>query len=380
MPDRTAWPRLSWDGPPSLDALRARLRELAARARRFEAALEEAAEAGEADLSLIEAPLAEWDRCAADVFAFTGLGEGRAIAESDVPSLSKQLAKTSQELGKHREKVLARLGKAASRVLAREPEIALDEAAITVGEGPDGVPASSGSEDSEAAFFREVPVERLPNGEEPEFEEPEFIDGEIRDGGAPMLGDDMDAPAEVGTSRLTGEARALVVEQRASSPVRAEELRMRQLAESKPYPKTGHLAALLANLPTEWIGAIHATLGLPGAGAETTAGSRATAQRAAIFEHLRRPESLAALVAGFGERERTLLAALVRTGGLPYPRVTAKFGLDEADGYAWTERPASGPLAMLRRSGLAFVCTKDGGLFVAAAADLAAPLKEALAT
>lgn len=378
MPDRTAWPRLTWDGPFSLDSLRDRLREIAGRARRFEAALEEAAEAGEADLSLLEEPLADWDRSAAGVFAYTGLGEGKAIPEAEVPALAKQLAQTYKELGERRDKVLARLGKAAPRVLAREPKIALDEAAITVGEGPSGLGTELNSEESEAAFFQELTPEQLRAKED--GAEPEYVDGELRDGDAlPSLGDDMDAPAEVGTSRLTGEVRALIVEQRAASPVRAEELRLRQLAESKPFPKTGHLAALLANLPAEWVAAIHATLGLA-AGPETTAGSRATAQRGQIFEHLRDAESLASLVGSLGERERTLLGALVRTGGLPYPRVTAKFGLDEADGYAWSERPPSGPLAVLRRSGLAFVCTKDGQLFVAVAADLVSALGATLAT
>lgn len=367
-----SWPNLSWDPAPAGAALDLRVRQIAELATRFEAALEQAAEQEQADLSALEKDLDSWDRAAAEVFVHTGLGEGRPVTASRLPALRKAYG----ELRGLRAVLLSRLGGAAAGVVAREPKVEIEAELLQVGGGLGD--EGWDEEESEASFFKDLPPEEL--RAPPDFEPPEGpIDGEIEDGEA-FPGDEMEEGfedeelADLGGDRPDEQPAPPV-----ATPVRPEEIRLRQLAHAKAYPQSGTLGAMLALLPAEWIVAIHATLGLETSPDEDlSAGSRAALLRGPIFEHLRSPEGLAEVVASLGPKEREILGALLKVGLLSYARVAAKWGSDDADGYSWAERPESGPLSALRRRGLAFVLSRNGEQVVAAPTDLAEALKAAL--
>src|SRR5690606_34023141 len=122
-------------------------------------------------------------------------------------------------------------------------------------------------------------------------------------------------------------------------PVSIEELRMRQAAENKLLPESRNLGALLAILPSEWVSSIYETLGFAAPDFEgVTSGSRSSVRRGVIHEHLHREEFLRDLVAALAPDERRLLEELVEAGRLPYQRVTADYGKDDADGFFWSDR------------------------------------------
>ncbi|HEY3450396.1 MAG TPA: hypothetical protein VGK67_28840 [Myxococcales bacterium] len=379
MHSPTPWPQLSWDAAATGAALEGRIREIARLARRFEAALEQAAEQELADLSRIDEALTAWDRAAAEVFVHTAFGEGKPIAPAEAPARAKALKKAWDELCRLRAQMLDGLGEAAEGVLEREPNVAIDEAMLAVGQG---MPEQEyDSEESESAFFQDQPAENfrhLPEDDEP----PEHIDGEIEDGQAFLGDDDMEsaeASAKKNFDHLSGAKPAPKVEAPVASPVRPEEVRQRQAAQAKPYPGTGNLSALLALLPVEWIVAIHQRLKLPAAGdEELSAGSRSALLRGPVHAFLKNPAKLAEVVAALGDKEKEILSALLRLGALNYSKATAKWGLDDADGYCWSERPPAGPLSVLRRTGLAFVCTQSGQPVVAAPTDLVDELRKLL--
>ncbi|MGC4116198.1 MAG: hypothetical protein QM765_16800 [Myxococcales bacterium] len=349
-------------------------------ARRFEAALEQAAEQELADLSLLEDELRAWDRAACEVFVHTALGEGKAIAPSEVPARARALKSAWNELGKLRAQMLDGLGEAAEGVLEREQHIEIDARLLAVGQG---MPEQEfDSEEHEAAFFQDQPGERFKNLADDDGPQ-EHIDGEIAEGQA-LLGDDDEMESAEQSARknfdhLSGARPAPQVEAPKASPVRPEEVRQRQAVHARPLPATPNLSALLALLPVDWLVAIQQALRIPPAGGEElSAGSKSALLRLPIHAHLKTPARLAEVVAGLGEKEKEILSALLRLGTLNYSKVTSKWGSDDADGFCWSERPASGPLSVLRRSGLAYVCSQNGLPVVSAPADLAAELRRLL--
>ncbi len=362
------WPPLPREPSPTPETLARRIQTVARRVRAFETALEYAAEDERIDLSRHEESMAAWERAAAPVFLHTALGEGRALP-ADLGGLARTLDHAYEVLGRHRLALLERLGAGAGHVLEAEAGVEVDPAFLVVGQGPAG--EQWDEEEHEAAHFQEPSAEQLRSLHDPGPQE--HIDGEVEEG-VGLLGDDELAPerAVVGVNRLTGEMPAITVEARVAAPVRADEVLKRQQAESKPLPTPANLSGLLALLPGEWITAIHKTLQLPRPDFDLSAGSRSAAMRGVIHQHLT-GAGLDKVLAGLGAKERELLAALVRSpAGLVYTAVTARWGLDEADGFAWSERPPSGPVAVLRRSGLAFVGVRGPQRVVVAPADLLA--------
>jgi hypothetical protein len=105
----------------------------------------------------------------------------------------------------------------------------------------------------------------------------EHIDGELEEGeagpaGAPaFLGDDDMESAEASAKRSFDHlsARGRRPGSRPRSPRRSARRGPPAAGpHAKPYPATGHLSALLALLPAEWVVTIHRTLKLPPAGGE----------------------------------------------------------------------------------------------------------------
>lgn len=378
MNARQGWPELSWDAAATGALLEGRIREVARLARRFEAALEQAAEEELVDLSTVDDALAAWDAAAAEVFVHTAFGEGRPVAPDEAPARAKAVRKAWGELRRLRAQMLESLGGAAERVLEREPSVAVDEALLAVGQGMPEQPYDS--EEHEAAFFEDQPAasfRTLPEDDSPQ----EHIDGEVDEGA--LLGDDDLESAEQSAKKnfdhLSGAKPAPKVEAPLASPVRPEEVRQRQAAQARPCPASPNLSAMLALLPIEWVVAVHKALKLPPAGdEELSAGSKSALLRGPIHAHLKAPAKLAEVVAGLGEKEKEILSAVLRLGALNYSKATAKWGSDDADGYCWSERPPSGPLSVLRRSGLVFVCAQNGQPVVAAPTDLAEELRKLL--
>ena len=372
MSETRAWPEISWkDSRLDEESIRNRIEIIALQVRRFELALEAAGEAEVADLSGFEPELDAWDRSAAPVFAHTGLGEGLPLVASELPALARALEAACSELGAQRSQLLEKLGPpVAARVLELEATVLLEAADLWA-----APPADLAESEGEAYMLAGEP--------EPLLVPPaaEALEAEV-DPGAPVES----LPQRLGGSgsdvreRLGAEPEPeRTSKERLGTPVRGEELRMRQLAEAKPLPEDDTLGALLALLPSEWIGAVAAHLELTAPVAKAH-GSRTTRLQAAVHAHLRDPGSLRALVAGLGEPERKLLAALLRADGpLPHGAVAAAFGLDEADGFYWSGRPTSGPLSRLRRSGLVFVGARENQAQVAVPSDLAAELRALLA-
>jgi len=146
-------------------------------------------------------------------------------------------------------------------------------------------------------------------------------------------------------------------------------------------PESRQLGALLAILPSEWVNAAFSQLKLKlDEDVELSAASRSSAKRGAIYEHLKKPECLEALVKKLLPEEAELLHdLLVHQGWLPYRRLRDAYGLDESDGFYWNTRPAAGPLSKLRRKALAFVGTRNGTPMVTVPTDLAQALTELLA-
>lgn len=307
------WPPLEAEGPWSAETAFERTCELAARALAFESALEQALEEG-LDLAPVEKDLADWDAAAAEVFRYTGLGDGDPLP-ADLEGYRDALRDRSETLRRARAGVLARLPKSDANVLAeREGAAQIDQARLRE---------------------RAAPAESLA-----EFE-----------GDAPPAQD-----AQVSAP---------------SKPVAPEEVKMRAAAEQKPMPESGKLAGLLALLPSEWIAAVFETLKLKlDDDEEFTAGSRAAARRGVIHKSLLDPAFLSGVVARLDDPERNLLGVLTERSPTSYQKVREKFGSDEADGFYWSERSPSGPLAKLRRAGLAYVAVQNGVAALAVPRDL----------
>jgi hypothetical protein len=322
MSDIAPWPDLSWEiGKPRLDWLLNRVSHLSKRARAFELALEEAAEAGEAPLSKVADQLADWDSAAANAYMYSGLGEAEQLADADVPSHAEELEKIWHELVRLRGLLLSALGpEAAQKVAAREAAAQVSDALVRerVGEIPEVV-------------------------------------------------------VEVNT--LTGERTLMPsISRPMIKPVNADEVRMRQSAESKSLPEPATLEALLAFIPSDWAEAIFDTIGL-----ELPEGSTSPRadRRKGIVKHLFTRDFLEALALGLPDEARGLLQELIAEGGsMRYSQVVERHGHDEADGFYWTERAPSGPLAWLRRLGFAFVGQRMSQPHVVVPEDLLCPLKK----
>lgn len=326
MNDPNSWPELPWEpGTPRLEWLLDRVAVLADRACCFDLGLEQAVEAGELSRSAIAGELEAWELCAANVYMYVGLREAQRLSPEEVPSHAEELEKVWRELAGLRTRLLDRLGeRLAGRVLSFESSARVDDAQILgrAGELP--------------AFVAETNV---------------------------LTGEQTLMPS------LTGPR---------GKPVSVDELRMRQSAEQKPLPEPATLEALLAHQPSDWTSAIFDILGLDLP--DEALGAPRAARRKAIAEHLGDKESLDSLVVGLPDEARELLAKLLESGGaMRYSEAVEKPGQDEADGFYWTERPPSGPLAWLRRMGLAFVGLRKGQKAVVVASDLRKRLKAALA-
>ena len=301
------WPEIPWDpGLAPLDWLFDRVDLMVGRARGFELALEQACVAGEAALSTVADELAEWERCAANVFMYAGLRQAEQLGAEDVAAHAEELEKVWNELSGLRQVLLERLGEeAAERVVDREGLAKVDAAQVSERVG----------------------------------EQPAFVAATDRLSGVQTL-----------MPSLTGPR---------TKPVTADELRMRQAAEQKALPEPATLALLLEQAPSDWVGAIFDILGLE-LPEEIIAAPRA-ARRKEIRRHHANRESLESLVAGLPDEARALLGEILERGGvLRHSEVVERYGMDEADGFHWTARPPSGPLAWLRRMGLAFVGNQDG--------------------
>jgi hypothetical protein len=318
------WPELDWT-PPAKGAdawARERVESVAVAVRTFEVALENAAEAGEVDLATVEDELSRWDKVAAVPFAYTAMGKSKPIP-SEAARFARELERAWTELAALRGRMLERLGEeGAVCVLEREERSTVDR-----------------------SLFR------------------------------PRA-----APPPQSLSRFTGEFPA-VPEPPLARPVKAEEVRMRQVAEQKPLPESRKLGALLGMLPSEWVTAVFENLEIPvDEDEEMTAGSRGAARRKAIHDRLHDSAFLRRVVETLSLEEKELLGEVLGTGGgmAAYRRLAERYGHDEADGFYWSERPPSGPLARLRRSGLLYVGTHKGVTVVAAPSDLEDALKETL--
>ncbi|HCF62561.1 MAG TPA: hypothetical protein DFS52_31805 [Myxococcales bacterium] len=323
MSTRRDWPSLQWEPPSERAAewLLDRTIEIAARARAFEVGLEQAGEAEEIDLGLIASELEAWDKRAAQVFAYTAMGEGRPLP-ADCSAFVRQLEETYGHLTRIRARLLSGLGAQGAAVVSQREEAAeIDRARLR--QRPDEAPAL------------------------------ELITGE-------QGLEEVDAPVE--------------------NPVRAEELRMRSEAEQKPLPEEAHLADLLATLPSDWLRAVFENLGLAIPEAPPASASRSSVRRQAVAKHLLDEENLGQVTESLDPMERGLVSELLSAGGsLPYKQITETYGLDEADGFYWSERPPSGPLASLRRLGLVFVGTRNGQLTTTVATELRDGLRRLLA-
>ncbi|MGI5860480.1 MAG: hypothetical protein ACOX6T_00315 [Myxococcales bacterium] len=317
------WPSLAWEPPSERAAewLLDRTIEVAARARAFEVGLEQAGEAGEVDLALVGSDLDAWDKWAARVFAYTAIGEGLALP-ADTGAFARRLEETYGHLTCVRARLLARLGaEGAARVIEREAAAEIDRARLR--QRTDKAPAL------------------------------ELIAGE-------QDLQEVDAPVE--------------------SPVRADELQMRSQAEQRPLPDGARLGDLLAALPSDWLRAVFENLELALPDGAPAPASRSSARRQAVAEHLFDEQNLSLIAESLDPIERGLVSELLAAdGSLPYKQITETYGLDEADGFYWSERPPSGPLARLRRLGLVFVGTRNGQLTVTVACELRVGLRELLA-
>ena len=325
------WPKLDWKCPAAkADAwLDKRTFEIAALARRFELAFTVLAEEGKLDLGAVDMALLDWDKAAAQILAYTIWGEAKRVPGD--PKFARVLEQIYLTIGRARFKVLGAFGRSeAAAVVAREEQLMLDPKAL-----------------------RPAPASPIPTN----------------------------------FARFTGEFQAFTTSDAFKTlegfkmvPVSADEVLKRTTAESKMLPESRELGALLAILPSEWVNATFEQLKLKlDEDAELSAASRSSAKRGAIYEHLKKPECLTAIVAKLSAGETELLTDLLaHEGWLPYRRLRDAYGLDESDGFYWNTRPATGPLSKLRRKALAFIGTRNGTPMVTVPTDLTAALKELL--
>jgi hypothetical protein len=324
--DDDTWPELTWEPAAQRVAwLVERTRELATLARAFEQALEDAQAEGQAPLSRVARELELWERTCANLWMYVGLGEAKKVPADEVPLHAEELAKTWARLREMRSDILEKLGEAAAGVRERERAAKVDEAALTARAGE--LPTFSAEVDALGAPVAQIPV----------------------------VGD---APAR---------------------PVTGDEFRHRQMQESRTLPEPATLAALLEASPPAWVECAFETLGLELAEpAEQNAHSRTAQLRRSLTAQMT-PEFLRQVVFALEEQDRSLLSSLVSAKGtLRYGQVTSVYGRDDADGYSWQERPPSGPLARLRRVGLAYVGMSGKRLVVQLPEDLIEPLRELL--
>jgi hypothetical protein len=333
MASSAAWSQLDWTCPVSAGPwLETRVLDMAALIRRFELAFQQSADGAAGDeLSAAFDAAAEalvvWDEEAAKVYVHTTRGESRPVPAE--PGYARELRTIYDQLQDIRARILEMLGDDACALL-------LDaESRIEVGR---------------EAFRPAAP--KKPPTKTQELRLMRFA------------ADLTPASPEAGPPH---------------KPVTVDEIRMRTAAEQKPLPDSRNLGALLAILPSDWVRAVFAHLGLKLDDEELTAGSRAAMCRGIIFESLRQPPFLTKVIGQLLDVDRALLRQLASHQGLlPYTRVAQTFGHDEADGFYWYERPPSGPLARLRRSALAFVGTRGVNVTVALPADLSAAVQEIL--
>ncbi|MBI5548118.1 MAG: hypothetical protein HY901_29915 [Deltaproteobacteria bacterium] len=315
-----AWPRYSWRCPPKAQPwLANRVFDIAALVRRFELAFTSAAEDGLCELGEVDPELAEWDEAAAEILIYTVWGTSRRVPPDK--GFARKLEQNYHRLIDARAHVLKAFGREVGGVVAEREQ---------------------GLETNPAAL-------RPPS------------------------------PTSTSFARFTGEFAAVgALPMR--SPVSADEVLKRTAAEQKSLPETRSLAALLATLPSDWVMAVAEQLNLIGEDEfELTVGSRASAQRSIVLERLLDREFVAKVYDGLGPEEREILATLIQNEGrMTYKRVTSIWTLDETDGFYWNTRPASGPLALVRRKALAFVGTRNSVAMMVMPVELEEPLRELL--
>lgn len=318
------WPKLDWRCPSKPGPwLEKRTFEVAALTRRFELAFTVLAEEGKLDLADVDDPLLEWDMKAAEILVFTVWGESKRVPTD--PGFASRLEKIYATIEKARLRVLEGFGRDKGRLVAdREAQLPIDTKSLR--------PAPS-------------------------------------------------SPMPATFARFTGEFEGVAATPDLSKvPVSGDEVLKRGAAEAKPLPESRNLGALLANQPSEWISAIFEHLALKlDEDAELSAGSRSAVRRGAIFEHLRDAANLEKVLASLEAPSQSILFDLLdHEGWLPYRKLISNVGLDESDGFYWNTRPPSGPLAVLRRKGLAFVGTRNGTAMVSLPLDLADKIRELL--
>lgn len=328
----TPWPALDWTvGAQRVSWLVERTKDIALRARAFELALEDAASAGEAPLSKVAEQLDEWEHFAATIWMYAGLEKAKQVSADDVPVHAEELAKVYGSLSETREKILSTVGAdAAKKIEAREKAAKVDDAQV-----------------------------QQRAGELPQFGETD------------AFGNTFVPP---------------VAEDAVKNPITAEELRSRMSAEQKTMPDNADFKTHLSLLPPPWIAAIFETYALPmppsddNEEAELTSNSRTTIQKKVLGDTMGE-ELLRTAVFALEDRDRELLSALLQNAGaLRYSEAMTKFGRDDADGFFWSQRPASGPISRLRRTGLAFVGMRGGKQLLAVPSDLQPVLRKLLAS
>lgn len=325
-----SWPQLDWTVTgPKLNWLIDRTKDMAYRARAFELALEQAAEAGEAPLSKVADLLSEWEHLAANVWMYSGLGEAKQVAADDVIFHAEELAKVYGSLIDTREKILGTVGPdAANRILAREKEAKVDDAQV-----------------------------KLRAGELPNFQETDALGNVIS---IPLTQDEV------------------------KHPITPDELKSRMSAEQKALPDNADFKTLMNLVPPPWVAAIFETYDLPmpesddDEEVELTANSRSTIQKKVLAERMN-DELLQTAVFALEDDDRKLLGELLNGGGaMRYSEAMNSYGKDDADGFFWSNRPPSGPVARLRRTGLAFVGMRGGKQLLVVPNDLQPKLKKLL--
>lgn len=324
----SAWPEFSWTVSSDPSAwLDERIREMATRARAFELALDEASTAGTAPLAPVVSAIEKWDKVAADVWMYAGLKVEQLMPE-ELAIHAQLLEKIWEGLSKYRRRILKGVGEAgAEKIQSLETTIPVT---------------------------KEHFAERV---------------GELEFGGT-----EVDALGVI-THHATRPVPT-------GKPVTAEEMRSRAAAEGKRLPEPTTIENVLAQHPVPWVHSIFESLelNLEEAPPEVKSlGTRTDAQRIFIAQRLVTPDFLREVVLALEEEDRTLLTELLEeTGGVRYGEVTARYGKDEADGFYWSERAPSGPLARLRRAGLVTVGERGDRVVVVMPEDLRAPIREVL--
>ncbi|HZH03978.1 MAG TPA: hypothetical protein VEY30_09350 [Myxococcaceae bacterium] len=306
MGDSGAWPELTWVPDWSgIKWLEARVRDIALRTHAFEEALARADRAGDLRLRTLKDELGEWQESAAHVRLYISLLGDKRISLTELPLHGEELGKVYRSLNRSRSRLLEELPAPAREVVRRYET----EASVSFEDLRQSAPSRPLRKDDYGRLGQVLP---------------------------PLL-------------RLEEEPSAKPI------PLLPEEYMLRMQAESKRLPSDLTLASLLAFLPSAWLHAVFLSL-------EVRAPRRSLEERQVkrdyaglIRGHLTDPLKVPSLVRRLDDQARLLIADLLENGSMSYAQVKAYYGTDDPDGYHWLRRPASGPLSLARRLGLAYV-------------------------